>query len=176
MESVYDTIRSTLHVPSVHLYRKKFLVNQNKIEIPSEIEQEVFEDSLIYLITFRKKYQVWVRKRVYESGTIIYSYCERKIAKMESERLQLTRQISKSVYESYFKQKNPNLKNIKKKITSFIWNNHVYHLETFIIDENQSSFLRVSSNDEKVEIPPFFENLEDVSENPKYFTIRMAHI
>lgn len=160
-------------------YRKKFLLKNLKINFPLNTEKEIFEETIVYLREYRDGYHTWIKKIEYESGNKAFSYCERKIAKLESERLEISRKINKDTYYSYLKQKDPNFVPLKEKVISFIWKKSLYQIEDFGIKNGaELKFLRVSSKkseDQKI-VTEFLGEMVDVSEDQKYFTRNLALI
>lgn len=173
---MYNLISRGLDVPKIAHYRQKYLIKNESASIPENLEQEIFKEKIIYLITFRPDYQVWVRSRTCQNGITVHSYCERKMASSESERYEKTRQIGGDTFFSYHKQRNPSFEPLSKQVTNFIYNNSLYQLEEYKRQNGKNlRILRVNlDNSRNVEIPRFLGEVEDIGEEEKYFTHNLA--
>jgi len=178
MDEVYKCICKVLDVPDHPSFIKKYLLEGvfDPKNIPAGTEYETFIEYITFLPNSKSDEEFWAKKRVSkQTKGETYSYTRRKFAKNASEQLELRRTIDHRQYEDYMKVADKGKKAVVKEIIVFIYENQTCHIETFEIDGKKFSVLRCFVVDlQKVNIPPFVKVIEDISENPKYFTANLA--
>ena len=180
IDEVYKFICKVLHLQEQPTLVVKYLV-KGKFDLsslPQDLTYERHTEELHFLPTSSEDEQIWVKKRksAVTSGET-YSHTRRKLSKVAAERLELTRIIDHRQYEDDVKISLKTKKVVSKDVVSFVHENNNYMVENCIIDGKEISLLRVFTFDlQDVKLPSFIETIEEVTENPKYYTATLASL
>lgn len=162
-------------MPDSTEWNKKYLLeNFSPEQIPSDVPAESFTETIDILNTTTNEQRVWIKIRKYRTGVSRYSYHYRKMSETEAERIELIRQVKASNYQAYYAQRDKSRPTIQKDMLVFLWEGNSFIIESFVLDGKNVSVLRCSSTEHKEhEIPDFLKIGEDVTENPRYFSLNI---
>ena len=166
---------------------KKFLINPvfDLSKIPSEIKYEKFREVHTFLLTNKPKTQNYIFKRVYDSESYpIFIMVSRTIEEKYEKRIEKHRNVTEKTYfEAISSQRDPRFDLTKKSIIVFsaeIDNAHnLYYIEK--ITSKNSTFLilkviRDSEHSSDKIVPDFIPVIEDITENPNFFSMNFANL
>ena len=114
---------------------------------------------------------ICVRKREKE-GMANFNYEKRLV--LGGERIQEMRKISAREYVQMIKNRDQDAIPLIKTRTIFGYKDSHFWIETYKNLPNSFSILKVDTDHENPELPPFIKILEDVSRNPTYSSANLA--
>jgi len=186
IDRVLGTVANLIGAKSQHKIVRKFLLDKEYpiSTLPSDVKFEQFTEEHTFLVTNKPDVITWVFKRTYKDHFYpIYVHVTRTIAEKYEKRIETHKIISERVYFDFLAQKDVNFATTKKNVISFLYkvNNefNIYHVETIDVKNERHHILKVirdSEHDEAEFIPTFFKTVEEITENPKYFSMNLSKI
>lgn len=132
---------------------------------------------ITYLKDGEKGYQSWIKNRINEQGNKHLSYIKRRITERYSERMELKRKVDVNLFDVLLKQKDPEMNQLKKKITVFVWENRNFIVESHEFEDGRNlDIFRYYSHgaEDQVTLPDFVDIGLDISEDDYYNSYNMA--
>ena len=186
IDRVLGTVANLIGARSQHKIVRKFLLDkEHPISIlPPDIKYEQFTEEHTILVTNKPNVISWIFKRTYKDHFYpIYVHVTRTIAEKYEKRIETHNIISERVYFDFLAQKDINYATTTKNTFSFLYkvNNefNIYHVETIDVKNERHYILKVirdSEHDEAQFIPDFLKTVEEITENPKYFSMNLSKI
>lgn len=105
-----------------------------------------------------------------------FTYIRRMLKEEEKDRVETRRILARKVYEDLLLKKKSEYRTMIRECTSFIYDKVLYSLQMMRVGEEKVVILRTAAADKIVNFPDFIPVLEDITENPKYFTKNLAFI
>lgn len=187
IKRVLDIIGDLTGVCQKYNVIKKFLIHPSfdLTQIPPEIKFDKFHELHTFLLTNKPKTQNYIFKRTYDSDPYpIYILVSRVIEEKYEKRLEKQRKMTEKAYfEAISSQRDPKFDHTKKSIVVFsaaIENAHnLYYIEK--VSSKNSTFLilkviRDSEHSSDNIVPSFIPVIEDITENPKFFSMNFANL
>ena len=91
----------------------------------------------------------------------------------EKHRLELHRRVDNNIFEEFLKERDTERNEIQRTVVHLIFQDVLYTIESY----EGFAILRVSTHNEedKVNIPEWFGENTDISEEPKYFSYNLSN-
>jgi len=84
------------------------------------------------------------------------------------------RSISAKEYFGFCKNKSETMNELHKERVCFVYQTNYFVIETYVNVPGQPSVLRVETNNEKVELPPFLSIEKDIKHDSTYTSASLA--
>jgi hypothetical protein len=155
--------------------QRKFLLMQRPENIP--VKYEEFEQQQTYLDVSKLENEdldgfAFIRRRG-QNGVNSYTYSIRRVKDGKSAILE--RQISGREYKNLMKIASHDRATVKKNVRCFTYNNQYFQIVEFIEPTNNIFILTTNSNgNAKIEIPPWIEALQEVTQDQTFESFHIA--
>lgn len=169
LNSVLREISKVLELPCTIEQNKKYIVRIAG-EMPECIESNIIQT---YLVA-EPDCEVRLRRRSWDGKQVNVHLTKKRTS--DTEELITERQVTNALYESLLQQADPYRQTIVKKRQSFIWKGQYFELDTFETPNPGLKILEAKgiACGEDVNLPPFFEIVEDITGNTKFFNYNLA--
>ena len=177
--ALLKTVMKSIGLPAESFLQKKFLLMQDGegrfiLNEPDDLKRETFEVEEVFLVTRdQDEIESKIRSRGKEDS---YTYIHEVTTVVEGEEIIRKRQISAREFIQLMDQKKVGTNPVEKIRHCFIYENQNFMVDVFKNVEGTPTILRIeiSSENEKISIPPFVKVYKEVTGESTYTTAEMG--
>lgn len=167
----------------VERFVRKFLLKDifKRESFDPGIVYSPYTETIVFLPKREARKKSFIVRREFENtAKVLYFLKNRKLSNEIEKRVETSKQISKTVFDQFFAQRDYSKNIITKECFSFKMedgpNVFVYKIETIISKNEKFSVLHSTASSEGKEraIPGFVEVLHEVTNDPSFFTHKLA--
>lgn len=184
IQRVLKSVGNLIGAKSTHKCIKKYLLEPGfDLEmIPSEIKCDNYTQVCNFLLTNNPNIKTCIFKRMYRNQSQpSYIYTSQLLSDKYEKRIETHKILTEKFYLDFLSQVDPGYATVHKEVVCFLLSNqreiNIYNVETVTLKGEKLFILKVIRDCEHEEIsafPSFLKVLEDITENPKYYSMNFA--
>lgn len=178
MERVLEIICRQIGLPKPGAVRKFFVRDSSEpSEIPVKYEEFLAEQTFLVRgqgKTPDKDGYVFIYKR--GRGKICSYRYSAKYNFSNGQSAIVERQISEQEYITLLDQADPSRSALHKQVKCFVWQNRYFALARYVKPNNGLTLLYTSYDQTDMQLPPFLEVTEEVTNDPEYSSYHLAGV
>ena len=187
MERVMNCIANEVGKKMPMFYKKYLLKEKPTFDFLKKNFEKVYEyvDTITFLLTNEKNRVKWLVRRQYEGNNFpTYFAVDRILAEKHEDRIETHQTISERVYFEFLDQQIPSNSQFKRETFTFL----IHHLKDYLIcfvenvivdGKDNVSILRIKRDNKDLKsdyVPKILKVGEEITENPKYFSINLSKL
>jgi len=180
--SAYIQLCETLHFTPIPTFNRKYLLKGNPNLDSSEFDSFCeFTDTYTFMRNKSKDHLIWVLKRSFKDSSALNMliYVDRTLASTNSERIEVTSEISYKLYEEYLKLRDPQRNDVVKNVIWAQKQSRVFEIENYSALGNSNcwvlrTFYQNELPNDDLEAVTWVDIQRDITDDEQYFTYSLS--